>query len=147
QLAFHEVQSLDQAKITEAIGMVGKTAVDLPQVGRLVAKGLALVTQVLDKLTKLLGPGNVGALQEKAREVIKKLEQGASVLDEFLIYSYGVAKAKEYLQLRLKETSADISKIDHGVERLTALQTAFAEQMAITARIVKGLNWTKGLAG
>jgi len=146
QVAFKEVADLDQAQIAEAIGRVGRTAGDLPQVGRLVTKGLMFFIQALEKITGLIGSANVNALQEQARALLKQIEQGGSMLDQFLNYSYGVAATKERVKGLLGTTTADVERVNDGTQRLAALQVRFAEQMAIVGRLVSGLNLTRKLA-
>lgn len=69
QGGFTGIKDLDMTKIAEAIGMLGKTALELPRVGRLISKGLALAIQAMGKITKLLGTENAEALREKAQKL------------------------------------------------------------------------------
>ncbi len=145
--AFETVSTLSAKELAEAIGILGDTASELPQLGKLIVKGATLALQALQKVTQMLGSENAEALRKKAKEIIDQVKQGGDVLDKFLTYSYGVTDTKKLVQGLLAATPADVARIDSGTRRLADLQTRFSEQMVIVSRIVKALSMGKSVVG
>jgi hypothetical protein len=145
--SFGKLEDLDDNEITEAISMIGKTAVDLPKIGKLIDKGLTLAMQALQKLNSLLGPENTQALQKQLNKIIEQVKAGGDPLEKFLNHSYGIATTEERVRNLLKETSADSARIDDGTRRLAELQNRFTEHMALINRIVDALSTGKRFAG
>lgn len=131
---------VDDAKVGEALSLVGKSFSTLKQtssLGKLIGKGVSLVADAVGKLISLIGNQNLELLKEKSAEVVEKVRQGDNILLQFLRYSFGTLKAKERIEERLANTRKSAEEIDAGSKRLMGLQAQFTERMAMAIRIIK----------
>jgi len=131
------LKKLEPDKLGNALDLVGKTLQGLPQIGKLISKGLELVSNAIGKITSLIGDKNIGLVKDKAREVYEKIKGSGDQIDQFLAYSYGKTKTSQYIQNKLDHSTAAAARIDAGAQKLSGLQTRFAERMIFTQRIIK----------
>lgn len=130
------LNGLDSDKLNEALGLVGQTFKSLPQIGKLISRGIELVNQAMEKLTKLIGAENLGLVKDKAKEIAERIKSG-DLLDDFLAYSFGRKNTSKYIQEKLEKSVTGQAKIDEGTKQLADLQTRFAERLALAQRIIK----------
>lgn len=147
QACFKAVKGFDQKEIADAIGMLGKSALEIPQVGKLIAQGLMIAAQAMDKITKLFGAESSAALREKAQKILSLINERVDLMDKFLHHTFGVDDTKQRVRVFLDRSPSQLDKIDAGAKKLAELQTRFAEQMAVLLRIVNGLTIGKRITG
>lgn len=147
QAAHKGLQSLDASQVVQAINSLGEGAVSLPDVGKLISKGLQMALRALEKINQVLKSATVKTLREQAGKLLEQLTGSGGLLDGFLNYTYQISKAKDRVKALLAATKSDKDKIDIATGRLAELQTRFAEQMTVLDKIVSVLGVGKTAAG
>ncbi len=147
EAAYKQLKALDATQLVQAINSIGQTAVNMPDAGKLIGKGLQMAVRALEKIAQLLKSTTAQTLRDQAGKLLEMLTGSADLLDAFLNLAFGVSNAKKKVQGLLEGTTSAKEKIDEGAGNLAALGTRFAGQTALLDKIISVLAAAKAVAG
>jgi hypothetical protein len=136
---FEEVSGLDAARVREGLQAVA-APLQTPAISGLVQRALDAVSRAVATLRDILGPENVGAIEERVSRTLDEIRQGQSALQLFLKYSFDYEGGQQQVEEWLKAAEIDKETLDEGTRLLRELYQQVRQAFALETRIIGTLN-------
>lgn len=145
---FEAIRNLSFQELLNSLGGVGKVALKIPQVSRVVTKAIEIISRAIEKICSVLSVQHrLETVRDIAQRVQEYIKDPAKSLDDLLAVIFGVNAAKARVRDMIGSTSAPKEAIDNGAVELMQLRSRFGEQMSVVGLIIDGVTTAKSITG
>jgi hypothetical protein len=121
---------LDFGKVSEALSNLGNAIGDLPKIGRLFRKGVAIMQKAFESLLRLIDGGALKLVKDKVEKLWNDFRAG-EFTNSVLAWMFELQASREQRDEILQRHGLEVSALDKGSYDLKQLGVAFKETMSI----------------
>jgi hypothetical protein len=137
-----KLKKFDSTKILEAINKLGESFQGISAAGNLIRRGLDMLKNAIDALSKLLGKEGFASAKKKFEEILKNFQSG-KYTRKLLEGAFAVDVTKKHIEELLNQAKLDIAVIDSATNDLPGLSDKYKSTM----KLFRSLMSAVALAG
>lgn len=139
-----KLQQFDGAKIAEGIQKLGESFQVISAAGKLIQRGLDMLKNALDALSKLFGKEVLASAEKKVGEIWKKFQSGEYTRD-VLTRIFDVKGMQAHIVAVLTQADLDIASIDSATNDLPGLSDKYKSNMKLFRSLMSAVALAGGI--